>query len=99
MDSRKSVGGESLQESLYSCTLIINVSLNFYKNLFGFSQNLLGRIFARMDSRILAEFLALLYLTLNNIQCQIRCNFVIKQLLLKVKELIKSVSKWSTVEF
>ncbi len=38
MDSRKSVGGESLRESLYSCTFIINVSHNFYKNLFGFSQ-------------------------------------------------------------
>ncbi len=36
MDSRKSFGGESL----YSCTFIINVSHNFYKNLFGFLQNL-----------------------------------------------------------
>ncbi len=42
MDSRKSIGGESLRESLYTCTFIINVSHNFYKNLFGFSQNLLG---------------------------------------------------------
>ena len=42
MDSRKSIGGESLRESLYSCTFIINVSHNFYENLFGFSQNLLG---------------------------------------------------------
>ncbi len=41
MDSRKSVAGNSLQESLYSFTFIINVSHNFYKNLFGFSQNLL----------------------------------------------------------
>ena len=38
MDSHKSIGGESL----YSCTFIINVSHNFYKNLFEFSQNLLG---------------------------------------------------------
>ena len=59
MDSHKSVGGESLRESLDSCTFKINVSHNFYKNLFGFSLNLLGRIFARIDSRILAEFLAL----------------------------------------
>ncbi len=42
MDSSKSIGGEFLRESLYSCTFIINVSHNFYENLFGFLQNLLG---------------------------------------------------------
>ncbi len=60
MDSRKSIGEESLRESLHFCTFIINVSHNFYEiHLFGFLQNLLGEIFARMDFQILAEFLAL----------------------------------------
>ncbi len=39
------------------------------------------------------------YSTSNIIQCRIHCIFIIKQLVQKVRAFIKSISKWSTLEF
>ena len=60
LDSRKSTGGESLRESLDYFTFVHKVSYSLYENLFGFSQNILGEVPARMDPRNLAEFLTMI---------------------------------------
>ncbi len=51
--------GKNLCENLCILHLLSMYRTIFYKNLFLFSQNLLRRILARMDSWILAEILAL----------------------------------------
>ena len=40
-----------------------------------------------------------MYSTSYDIQCRVRCNFVIKPPVQKISALIESISKWSTVEF
>ena len=61
--------GESLSESLDYFSFIHNVSCSLYENLYMDScKNLLGRISARMDSRILTEFLCLAQWTYSILQ-------------------------------
>ena len=62
MDSRKSIEGESLRESLYSCTCISMYCISFRRICLDSPKICWWRIFAGIDSRILAEFLALLLL-------------------------------------